>query len=281
MSHTYPSDLEEALAIRATGARPYAGGTDFMVRHKDGLGRGEKFDLLFLPGVTELFGIALLPGELRIGPMTTMADLASSPLIPDVVRLACAGVGSPALRNLATIGGNLCTASPAGDGICALHACRAEVELRSVRTTRRLLLEEFVLGPDRTAMTRDELLTAILIPHPGPDVSFFRKVGSRPINVIAKVSLAFGLWTRDSYIVRARMALGAVGPTVIRCNELEDLLVGRTREQAVSSAAELAVLAGQAARPIDDLRSTAEYRRAVVENLAADALHHELSQSLF
>lgn len=267
-----PTSLQQVLEARAAGVRAYAGGTDIMVRHKAALDRGDNPDLLFLSGVIELLGIASFPEELRIGPLTTMADMAISPFIPDVLRQACAGVGSPALRNQATIGGNVCTASPAGDGLCALHACRAEVELRSLHTTRRLALEDFILSPGRTALDEDELLTAILIPLPGPDFSFFRKVGPRPVNAIAKVSLSAGLWLDGPLIARARLALGAVGPTVLRCVPLEERMEGMTPDEAAAKAEELAVLAGTSARPIDDLRSTAEYRQAVAENLVADVL---------
>jgi len=255
-----PTSLQQVLEARAEGVRPYAGGTDIMVRHKAALDRGDNLDLIFLSGVVELIGISLTPETLRIGPLTTMADMAISPCIPDVLRQACAGVGSPALRNQATIGGNVCTASPAGDGLCALHTCRAEVELRSLHAMRRLALEDFILGPGRTALAADELLTALLIPLPGPDISFFRKVGPRPVNAIAKVSLAVGLWLDGPLIARARLALGAVGPTVLRCGALEERLRGMTPDEAAAKAQELAILAGTSARPIDDLRSTAEYR---------------------
>jgi xanthine dehydrogenase FAD-binding subunit len=134
---------------------------------------------------------------------------------------------------------------------------------------RRIPLDRFIPGPGQTTLARDEILVAIYLPPWNPVVSRHCKVSVRMVNTVAKVSMAAALWGDAGIITKARMAMGAVGPTVIRCVELEQKLEGLTFRDAARSAKELAALAGKAVRPIDDNRSTAAYRHAVAVNLAA------------
>ena len=192
---------------------------------------------------------------------------------PPLVQAARA-LGSPQIRNRATLGGNLGTASPAGDGIAALAAYDADIVLGCERGTRRLRWDEFVLGPKRTALRPDELIlgaewrTAV-----GPGA--FAKVGTRNAMVIAIASAAVAV---DAVSKTVRLALGSVAPTVVRAVDAEAFAAGaidwsepeRPLDEGVVR--EFAHLAVGAARPIDDLRGSAAYRRLAIEVLARRAL---------
>lgn len=269
-----PHTLAAALAARAEHpeAVPIAGGTDLMVAVN--FGRLRPDSLLDLSGVAELAAWELRDGVVRIGAGTTFARIASdlgefAPLVQ-----AARSVGSPQIRNRATIGGNIATASPAGDALPVLATYGGEILLASVRGERRLHWDEFLLGPKRTALAGDELIVAVewpLVQGPGS----FAKVGTRNAMVIAIASVSLQL---DTQARRVRLALGSVAPTVVRAPEAEafasDVLDWDDRERPLSETAvrEFGVLAAAAAHPIDDVRGSAAYRRRTVEVLARRAL---------
>ena len=176
-------------------------------------------------------------------------------------------LGSPPVRNMGTLGGNLCTASPAGDCLPPLLALGAEVELASASGARRLALAEFLLGPGRTALAPGEALIAVHVPVPGADVrQHFEKVGRREALAVAVVSLAALVRLgHGGKIAEARLAWGSVGPTVWRCPEAEAALVGR--KLSLNALSEAAALVRARVRPIDDVRASADYRREVAGNL--------------
>jgi xanthine dehydrogenase FAD-binding subunit len=178
-----------------------------------------------------------------------------------------AGVfASPTVRNMATIGGNLCTASPAGDALPPLYVMNASVELRSPRGERSVPVDRFITGPRQTCLHRDELVTAVSVPIPlGFDIHHFEKVGQRAAQAIAVVSMA-GLVALDGATVRrARFAWGSVGPGIVRCPQAEKLLEGQPLTLTSLRAAAAAV--GSAVTPISDVRASADYRRQVAGNL--------------
>jgi xanthine dehydrogenase FAD-binding subunit len=276
-----PALLAGALDLRAReDAIPFAGGTDLMVKHRKGAGALPSFNgpLLFLDRCPELRGIQPLPegAGLRVGSMVTLAELADSPLVPGTLREVVLQIGGPALRSVATMGGNICNASPAADTLPFLYAWDATVALASGGGERTLSISDFITGPGRTALRNDEILDSILIPSWSPALSSWRKVGTRRANALTKVSLAafadFG---------SARLALGAVAPTVVRLTQVESLLEsaledGRAME-SIRARAEEAVKA--AVRPIDDQRSTADYRRAVAVGLVLTFLEQAVRRS--
>jgi len=289
-----PISLTEALEIRSDRhAIPFAGGTDLMVRFRarDGMAPSFKFPILFVDSLPELNTISLNDCGLIIGaslPFSILAgdkdgmefssgtapDDAVLAAIPGVLSAAAAAVGAPALRNRATIGGNLANASPAGDSIAALYALRAEIVLTSLSGERAIPIEEFILGPGEIDLRKDEIIRAICIPAPLPSWTYWRKVGTRRTNALTKVSLAAAALIEDGEIERCSLALGAVGPRVVRAHEAEKLL-----QNKLIVAAELKEVAAKAARlvstmvtPIDDQRSTAKYRRTVASNLVGDAI---------
>lgn len=252
-----PRTLDEALRLRAeTGARPIQGGTDVMVELNFDRARPEA--LLNLNEVAELRGWSRENGTLRLGAGLTYAEAERGPLAELLPALAEASrtVGSPQIRNRGTIGGNLGTASPAGDALPPLAIEGAEVELASPHGTRTLPLSEFLVGPKRNALEPDELIAAVLV-HPSGAPQTFMKVGPRNAMVIAVCSLAVAV-DRERDEVRA--SFGSAGPVtglVTICHE---------------DAATLPERVAEAASPIDDVRGTAAYRRHALRVLAARAL---------
>jgi CO/xanthine dehydrogenase FAD-binding subunit len=269
-----PATLAEALEARVTypAAVPIAGGTDLMVAVN--FGRLRPDALLDLSGVAELAAWERLDGVVRIGAGTTFARIATDlGEFPPLVQAARA-VGSPQIRNRATIGGNVATASPAGDALPVLAAYGGDVLLASVRGERSLRWDEFLLGPKRTALAADELIVGVewpLVAGPGA----FAKVGTRNAMVIAIASVSLQL---DTDARQVRLALGSVAPTVVRAPEAEafasDALDWDDLERPLpeTAAREFGSLAAAAAQPIDDVRGSAAYRRRAVEVLARRAL---------
>jgi CO/xanthine dehydrogenase FAD-binding subunit len=258
-----PRSLDEALRLRAESPRalPVAGGTDVLVELN--FDRARPPALLNLGEVAELRGWGREGGALRLGAGLTYAEAMSAPLASLLPALAEAArtVGSPAIRNRGTIGGNLGTASPAGDALPPLLVEEARVELASVRGVRALPLAEFLLGPKRNALGPDELVTAITV-APAAGARTFLKVGPRNAMVIAVCSLAV-LVDRERGEVRA--AFGSAAPTA--------WLVRVPLEEAAALPERVAA----AASPIDDVRGTAAYRRHALRVLARRALERCLA----
>lgn len=266
--HT-PTSLEELFAAmnEHPGARLLAGGTDLLVRLRARKERpGETIRLDQLPAMR---GVELRGETVRIGAATTIAELGESaetaqhlPLLKEVVR----HFASPPIRNMATIGGNICTASPAADTLPALYAMDASVELASARNTRTLPIREFVLGPGRTALAKGEVLCAVLVPScAGWKRHHFEKVGRREALAISVVSLAALVDMDGDTVSKIRLAWGSVGPTIIRCMEAEQAITGRAL--TLTALKEAAALAREAVSPISDVRASADYRRQVAGNL--------------
>jgi CO/xanthine dehydrogenase FAD-binding subunit len=273
-----PRTLAEALEARAAHpeATPVAGGTDLMVAVNFGRVRPEA--LLDLSRVDELAGWERVDGSLRIGSGMTFARIARELAGLAALAQAARSVGSPPIRNRATLGGNLGTASPAGDSVPALAAHGADVLVASVRGERRLRWDEFLLGPKRTALAEDELIVGVELPLVDGPASF-AKVGTRNAMVIAIASASLLL---DPGARRVRLALGSVAPTVVRALEAEAFAEAAVdwddpqRPLPEKTAREFGALAGTAAHPIDDVRGSAAYRRRAVEVLARRALTRAL-----
>ncbi len=264
-----PRDLREAVRLVVEGGCPLAGGTDLFVRLRKGLADYEF--LVYLGELPELQGITIGEEGAEVGAAVTHAQLLRSPLAErlPILRLALSTIGAPAIREMGTLAGNLANASPAGDGLIPLYLLEARVRLVGPEGERELAVEEFVLGPGKTALRRGEIIRSLFIPFPqGEPGSYFRKVGRRRALVIAVASLGALIWLQDGVIARARLALGSVAPTVLRPREVEESLVGKplTPEALTPLARHLSSLV----RPISDLRASADYRRKVAGNLLLD-----------
>jgi xanthine dehydrogenase FAD-binding subunit len=261
-----PKDLSEALRYLREGGKPLAGGTDLLVSVRKGT---ESPNLLVYVG--ELPELRVLREEregLEVGAALTHAELLAHPATErfPILRSVLQTIGSPAIRAMGTLGGNIVTASPAGDSLVALYLLEARVRLVSEEGERELPIWEFIVGPRKTALRQGELVRSVFLPWlSGEPQSFFRKVGRRRALIIAIASLGALVWVRDGRVERARLALGSVAPTVIRPKEVEEALVGRP----VSPEAweDLVPHLSAATHPISDLRASADYRRKVAGRL--------------
>ena len=275
MSAYAPTTLEEALELRAAHpeAVPVAGGTDLMVEVN--AGRRRLGALLDLSRIEELRGWERRNGRVFVGAGTTFARIARELAEFGPLAEAARSVGSPAIRNRATIGGNLATASPAGDSLPVLAVFGADVLLASVDGRRRLSVEEFLTGPKETALAPAELIVGVeWTPVHGP--GRFAKVGVRNAMVIAVASACLQLDEREH---RVRMALGSVAPTVLRARVAEAFAdEALDWDDPGSSLVEFGRLAAAEAQPIDDLRGSAAYRRRAVEVLARRTLASALEE---
>lgn len=277
MTVVMPRTLDEALDAlsRRPGATVVAGGTDVMVEVN--MGHRRFAEAVMVHRVPELRTWTHDPvaGTLTLGAAVTWAEVEAGPIADWVPALAQAArtVGSPQIRHAGTVGGNLGTCSPAGDGLPPLAALGAVVHLRSAAGARDLPFAEYMTGPKRTARRSDELVTGVTVPLLG-GWQGYSKVGVRNAMVIATASAALVVDPRPGSAEPVRLALGSVGPTVLRCAEAEQHVAGAVAAGRVSEAdvRRFAELASSASRPIDDHRATAAYRRHAVGVLAARLL---------
>jgi CO/xanthine dehydrogenase FAD-binding subunit len=265
-----PSRLEAAygLLADADGApwRPIAGGTDLMVQIAGEIGEPPE-RVLDIWSLDELRGIAVEDGALVLGALSTYTEIRHSSLVSELVPAladAASTIGAAQIQNRGTLGGNAVNASPAGDTLPVLLATDAELVLGSARGERTVPAAHFWTGYRTTARRDDELLVRVRIPvRPGSEVRF-RKIGTRRAQAISKVVLALG-WREDEGApgrwTDVRVALGSVAATPIRAPATEAVLEGVEPSRKVAAVA-MAALTGELS-PIDDVRSTADYRRLV------------------
>jgi CO/xanthine dehydrogenase FAD-binding subunit len=276
MEFMSPATWSEALAMKAAhpDAMPIAGGTDVMVeinldRHRP----SAVIDLTRAGDVTWGFE----GGMVRVGAGVTYSRIIEElPFLPGLA-MASRTVGSPQIRNRGTVGGNLGTASPAGDALPPLLACGAVVELASTAGTRRVPIDEFFTGPKKNVTRKDELIAAFLVPT-AKGGQQFSKVGTRNAMVIAVCSFAVDV---DPTRRRIGTGIGSAGPTPLRAGEAEQFIEGAFDEENLwdsrsdvgeSALSRFGELVASAARPIDDIRGTAAYRRHALAVLARRAL---------
>jgi len=265
-----PKDLQAVLRLLAEPAgkwRPFAGGTDLMVLFENGrLPRGNYVSLW---GLKELSGIEVAADSVMLGALTTYTDVIAHPALQSEFPLLCraaAETGGIATQNRGTVGGNIANASPAADSPPALLVYDAELELISARGTRRVRYDTFHSGYKRMDLRPDEIIKTIVLPRGRASWrQAYRKVGTRLAQAISKVSFA-GAADMDGGVVRdVRIAFGSVAPIVARCVHAEASVRGRPIDAAALDAARRAL--GEDIAPIDDFRSTADYRARVAGNL--------------
>lgn len=266
-----PTKIQDACAALATRRLTLlAGGTDHYAAR---VGRATEEDILDLTGLPALRGIGKSGAGWRIGAATTWSELLHARLPPlfDALKLAAREIGGVQVQNAGTLAGNLCNASPAADGIPVLLALDASVELCSTRGTRVLPLGEFVLGPRKTALKPDELLSAILVPAPRhPARSHFIKLGARKYLVISIAMVAVALEVKDKRVHAARIAVGSCSPVAQRLPQLENELAGARLGPSLGERARREHL--QPLQPIDDVRASAPYRLEAALTLVRRAL---------
>jgi len=280
MSYEYhrPTTLDQALELkRQPGMRVVAGGTDLFVQMRKGVTAPPA--LISLRNIDELAQIDAGP-PVRIGAAAPLAEVARHPAVRESFPLLVESIGvlgSAQIRNVATVGGNLCNASPAANTAGPLLVYGARVELRNASAERTVPLEELFVGPGQTVLAPDEILTAILLDPPpvGTCTAFLRKGRIRMDCAIASVAVL--LETDGSKCSRARVAAGACAPVPLRLRGVEDIL------ESSDLSASVLVQAQEKAKteiaPIDDIRSTERYRRDLVSVYVRRALEAALRSS--
>ncbi len=258
-TYARPTRLEDALNILARGGRAVlAGGTDYYPAR---VGKPLDDDVLDITALRELRGISEHADHWRIGAATTWSEVIGATLPPlfDCLKLAAREVGGLQIQNSGTVAGNVCNASPAADGVPALLALDASVEIASSGTTRVLPLDRFILGPRKTALRTGELVTGVRVPKPKHEArSDFLKLGARKYLVISIAMVAVVLEHDDQAVRAARIAVGACSPVARRLPALEQALTGKPLDRGLSACVRPEHLA--ALSPIDDVRGNAVYR---------------------
>ena len=253
--------------------RPFAGGTDLMVLLEAGKLPHRKF--LSIWKFAELRGIAVTPQSLSIGALSTYTEIQRNEILQREFPLLCRAAsetGSVATQNRGTIGGNIANASPAADSPPALMVYDAEIELISSNGARRVAYGDFHTGYKKMQMRDDELIGRIHL-HRGSkrNKEYFRKVGTRRAQAISKICFAASASVEKGRINDVRIALGSVAPTVFRATETEKILGSEKLTSSLLEAAQATL--GREISPIDDMRSTAVYRRRVAQNLLGEFFH--------
>jgi CO/xanthine dehydrogenase FAD-binding subunit len=276
MTVVRPTSGAQAVAeyARHPDALVLAGGTDVMVLWNAGL--LNRRAVLDLSGVREWRRLRAARSALRVGALVTHAELRQSPLVRrrfPLLSRACAEVGGVAIQNRGTLAGNVANASPAGDTFPALAVYEAVVHAVSPAGPRALSVLGVFAGVKKTTLRPSELIAAIELPFPSrkPARQMFRKIGTRAAQALSKVVAAGLLWRRkDGRIDELRFALGSVAPTVRRLRRVEELVAGqRVTSRLLDEAARLTA---SEISPIDDVRSTADYRRHVSQALVRQFL---------
>lgn len=272
MTYLLPTTVESALETLADGESTIvAGATDY---YPALVGRAPRHPVVDITGLTDLRGITSNGNGWRIGSLTTWTDVirADLPAAFAGLKNAASQVGGVQIQNVASVAGNVCNASPAADGVPPLLALDASIELKSAQATRVLDVGEFILGNRSTARRADEMVTAVLVPHPPEGaVGSFEKLGTRAYLVISIVMVAaVAEIDAAGTIQSARVAVGACSPVAQRLTDLERDVIGTSIHDPLENSITAEHLAPLS--PISDVRATAAYRLTVTPTLIARAL---------
>lgn len=270
-----PKDLEEALnIINKEETIVIAGGSDLMVRRKRPSGLLPNFDKtsVFITRLKELKKIYKEGNFLMIGGGCTFTEISESNLVPDYFKDVIGDIASPAIRNIATIAGNICNASPAADILPLLYALEVKLVVKSISEEKIIPIEKFIVSPGRTVLNKNEIVKEIQIPLSDFNKFYFKKVGTRKATAISKLSfVAFGK-VNDDIIEDVRIAFGAVAPTIVKSKDIENKIINKNIVDIKSIKDDILNDYSILISPIDDQRSNKEYRKQVSLNLLSDFL---------
>ena len=275
----FPGTIKEALKILSEkDVIIYAGGTDLMVRNKNAASLLPKFNkaLLYIKDLKELKEVKKSESDIEIGAACSLASLLRKKEIPEILKEAVRQIASPAIRNMGTIGGNICNASPAGDTLPILYALDAKLKLTSENSSREIKIEDFILGPRKTALEKNELLESVIIPKSEFNKTHYEKVGARKASAISKLSFVGLAQVEDEIVKYIRIAVGSVGPKVVRIKKAEDIITGRSLKDIEQQITEMEKIYSENITPIDDQRSTAVYRKKTAIRLIQYFLNIEI-----
>ena len=297
-----PVTLGSALELRASGYVPVAGGTDLLIRrhsvqtaesHIPGQYGTIDTRPFFCTGrIAGFSDISLEGSRLSIGAGAVLTDIINSQHCPEILKQALLTIAAPGIRNIATLCGNVCNASPAADSLPVLYVLDAEIETAalmgptvdaSTETTayNMIPVKDFITGPGKTFLKDNELVTNVIINLPpsgfgaGEYRSYFRKIGTRAANALAKLNAAAVWKIENGKYSDFRLAVGACGPKITRCPEAEKIISGRTVSEVEKSLDEICGIYEKALSPIDDQRSTSRYRKntavKLIRSIISDA----------
>jgi CO/xanthine dehydrogenase FAD-binding subunit len=261
-----PTALKGALDILAKEVvTPYAGGTDLMIDPD------ENASYLFINKVQEIKKIVEDKDYIRIGSACTFTEIIENKLTPAVLKEAVSQIAAPAIRNLGTVGGNICNGSPKADSALIFFATDSKLRIVSNRGERIIPITDFYLGRKKTALEKDELLAEILMNKNGLNNYYYKKVGERNALAISRVSFVGIINIVSDKVINCSTAFGAVSDVVIRCANIDAMLIGKTVEEARALKDEYLAAYDQEIIPIKG-RISAEYRKTVCMNLLRDFL---------
>ncbi len=265
-----PETYKKALELLANNNLTIlAGGTDLMVKTRkwSGLAPGFSGDILFVSQLEELDFIRREKGKIVIGATTTLEKLLHDENTPKLLKMAITQMASPGIRHTATLVGNVGNASPAGDSLPVLYILNAKIVLESIEAKRVLSIDEFILGPGSKDMKSDEMIHEIIIDDVEFDFVMYEKAGGRKSDAISKVSFAGAFTSSHGMVHDMRIAFGAVGPTIVRMKEYEARFKETQVWDLIRMIDIIKDLYDPGIQPINDQRSTAEYRKTCALNI--------------
>jgi len=275
VSFVKPASLNEAVELLAKNDYfIMAGGTDAMVQYKGTPGYPVEINksVLFIHHLDELKQVKRQGGDIVIGACATFSELLSNDYVPTVLKGAIKQIASPAIRNRGTIGGNICNASPAGDTLPLLYIYDAHIVLQSKCGRRLISIKNFIKGPRKIDLAKGELIVEIILPEVNEKTTLYRfeKVGSRKADAISKLSMAGARRVENNVIKEMKIVFGAVGATMVYDKAVEEELVGERFPLQEEILNKTLKRYSDIINPIDDQRSTADYRKKVALNLLRD-----------
>ena len=262
-------NINEALELKAKyNPIIFAGGTDLMVEHLRGSNLIAKFDrpVLFINYLDELKGIKEDENNIIIGALTTFDEIIKSPLTPQVLKESASGIAGPPIRNIATIGGNICNASPSADSLPSLYAMDSVLRLKNKDSQRDIKIKDFITGVGKTIIKDDEILTHIIIPKKDYEYSFYKKIGTRKANALSKLAIcALALKENDKY--RFKISFCTLGTTITRDESIEEKFIVSNINEWKNNINLIQEAYSNIMKPRDSARSTALYRKKCALNL--------------
>ncbi|MEI0485802.1 FAD binding domain-containing protein [Brachyspira intermedia] len=262
-------NINEALDFRASNDSViFAGGTDLMVEHLRGSNLIAKFDkpILFINDIEELKGIKEDENNIIIGALTTFDEIIKSDLTPQVLKDSASGIAGPPIRNIATIGGNICNASPSADSLPSLYAMDAVLVLKSKNSQREVKIKDFITGVSKTILKNDEILTHIIIPKKDYKYSFYRKIGTRKANALSKLAIC-ALVCKENDKYRFKISFCTLGITITRDESIEEKYIVSDVNEWKNNIKSIQEAYSSIMNPRNSARSTALYRKKCALNL--------------
>ena len=262
-------NIDEALDFKSKhDAVVFAGGTDLMVEYLRGSNLIAKFEkpVLFINSINELKGIKEDENNIIIGALNTFDEIIKSDLTPQVLKQSASGIAGPPIRNIATIGGNICNASPSADSLPSLYAMDAVLRLKGKDSQREIKIKDFITGVSKTIIKDDEILTHVIIPKKNYEYSFYKKIGTRKANALSKLAMcALALKENDKY--RFRISFCTLGITITRDETIEEKFASSNIDDWKNNIDSILEAYSAIMKPRDSARSTALYRKKCALNL--------------